>query len=777
MFRKAFLAIFFICIFFIGYSQIPIGQWREHLPYHNATSLADDGNNRIYASTPNSIFYYDKKDFSIHKLSSVNRLSDIGVSTIAFDINTQTLVIAYNNGNLDLMHDDIVYNISDIKRKAIIGSKSINHILIFNSKAYLSTDFGIVVIDIKKKEISDTYYIGPNAQSLKVNQLIIYNDTFYAATISGIYYVDFQNPNLSDFQSWNQITGISNYNNEFNFFTEYKNNLIVNYKGLVYSSDTLYELKNNKWDYLLPHIHGPITVLKGIGDTLLVGSTFGLNYYYNNLVDSFIVFDYNQPNTGQIMPKPHDALIDKNHITWIADEDYSLVINPQAWNYQFIIPSGPFSQSVWDMSVEGGNLWVASGGYQVTGANSYLKQGIYKFNNEDWHSWINSKTSFLDTVDDVVSVAVNPQNPNEVYFGTWGQGMIKLSKDQFSASYSPTNSTLQYASNRAGFVGISGMKFDAEGNLWIANTASSQGLSRLSPDGKWTAFNLAPLISEDMTGQIEIDDYNQKWIVIQRGKGILVFNDNFTPDISYDDKKILLTSMVGNGNLPSSTVYCLAKDQDGEMWVGTSKGICVFYAPELIFSGNEFDAQQIYVEQAGISQYLLESEEVTSIAIDGANRKWLGTRNAGVFLMSADGTQQIYHFTIENSPILSNNILKITIDQNSGEVFFATEKGIISYRNDATFGQDIHNEVKVFPNPVKPGYSGSIAISGLVNNAVVKITDASGNLVIETVANGGTATWNGLNAMGQKVTTGVYMVFSSNEDGSETFVSKILFIQ
>ncbi len=224
-------------------------------------------------------------------------------------------------------------------------------------------------------------------------------------------------------------------------------------------------------------------------------------------------------------------------------------------------------------------------------------------------------------------------------------------------------------------------------------------------------------------------------------------------------------------------VYSLAVDKKGEVWVGTDKGVAVFYSPGLVFSNDNFDSQQIYIEQEGISQYLLESEIVTAIAIDGANNKWFGTRNAGVFQMSEDGTKQIHHFTTDNSPLFSNNIFSIAIDAKSGEVFFGTENGIISYRGEATEGPDYQQDtVIVFPNPVRPDYNGPIAVNGLYQNASIRIADAYGNVVYEGKALGGQAIWNGKDYNGQRVATGVYFVFSSSEKGDYTKVAKILFI-
>jgi ligand-binding sensor domain-containing protein len=254
-----------------------------------------------------------------------------------------------------------------------------------------------------------------------------------------------------------------------------------------------------------------------------------------------------------------------------------------------------------------------------------------------------------------------------------------------------------------------------------------------------------------------------------------VFTDNGTPDNPADDLSTVLNSSAGHGKITGTTVFAMAEDHNGEVWIGTEKGISVFYSPENIFSGQNFDAQQILVTEGGYVQYLLENETVTAIAIDGANQKWIGTDRGGVFLFSEDGTKQVYHFMAENSPLLSDRITSIALNQD-GEVFFGTDKGVISFRAPAAPGGDTNENVYAFPNPVRENYEGYIAVKGLVNNAQVRITDVNGVLVYSTRAEGGQAIWDGKNFDGKKARTGVYLVYAANDSGSEKVVTKILII-
>lgn len=273
-----------------------------------------------------------------------------------------------------------------------------------------------------------------------------------------------------------------------------------------------------------------------------------------------------------------------------------------------------------------------------------------------------------------------------------------------------------------------------------------------------------------------IDSYNQKWIMLFGSSGILVYNDNNTIDNTSDDRVTRLTTSLGSGNLPSAAVYSFAEDLDGEVWVGTDKGLAVFYNPGSIFSGDNYDAQVITIEQDSTAQHLLAFETVTAIAVDGANKKWVGTQKAGVFLFSDDGQKEIHHFTAENSPLLSNTITDIVIDGNTGEVFFGTDMGICSYKGFATTGEDKYQGVYAYPNPVPPGYTGYIGVKGLTRNSWIKVTDISGNLIYETRSEGGQAVWNGKNFNGEKAKSGVYPVIAISEDGSEKVVTKILIV-
>jgi hypothetical protein len=270
----------------------------------------------------------------------------------------------------------------------------------------------------------------------------------------------------------------------------------------------------------------------------------------------------------------------------------------------------------------------------------------------------------------------------------------------------------------------------------------------------------------------------QSGIVLPRGYGLFILDDKNTPDIFTDDryKKMLVKNDI---NAIVSFVYSIAEDNDGNIWVGTDQGPLVYYNPEKVFE-TDLKASRIMIPRndgSGFADPLLETEMITSIAVDGANRKWLGTYNSGAHLLSPDGTIQLRNYNEQNSPVLSNSILSLAVDNKTGDVWFGTSKGIQSVRGDATAGGENFSKVYAFPNPVREDFAGNVTITGLMRDTQIRITDISGNLVYETISDGGQATWDMKTYNGKRVATGVYLVFCSNSDGSQSTVTKILVIK
>jgi len=750
---------------------IGIGQWREHLPYHRIISLAEPGN-IIYAATPHGILVYNKQDASISRLSKVNGLSDVGIKMIAASPDQSTLIIAYANTNLDLVQNGRIINIGDIERKPIPGNKTINSITFINDYAYLACGFGIVVLDIHRHEIVDTYLIGPDGSNINVLS-IAYNPNnshIYAATDEGIYRADINSPNLAHFVYWSRDYSISNPTGAFNHLVFFQNQIIVNKPGANFNSDSSFVKKGEVWEYFTNSANQRVYNIRIFGQELLVIHYNRVHIYDENLVRKNSIQDYKPGSVNS-----SDALISSDGKIYIGDLSSGLMQQTSAdFTFNSIGRSGPASTEVFAMQASGPDVWFVPGARNSAWNNTWKNPAIYGYTNNNWLSYNSWNLSGLDKFYDVLSLAIDPNNQKRIFAGSWGRGMFEMVDGVIVESYDASNSSLQEHTLRPGWTGVGGIAFDEKGNVWVTNNNAPNLLSVKKTDGSWRSFNLSPVASAIEVGEIVIDHSGQKWFM-ERHHGLFVFNDNGTIDNPADDRVRRLTGATGNGNLPGATIHSLAVDHNGELWIGTNEGVAVIRNPENVFNGGNFDAYRPIIDQDGYGAYLLESETVTAIVIDGANRKWFGTDRAGAFLMTADGMQQIYHFNRSNSSLLSNSITAITIDGN-GEVFFGTTGGIVSFRAEATPAMPVLKDVVVYPNPVRPGYDGVIAVRGLVKDADVKITDIAGNLIYKTRAFGGQAVWNGRSFDGRRAQSGVYLVFISNNDGSETLATKILFI-
>ncbi len=768
-------------MFHISIAQdIAIGEWRDHLPYQKAHSVASDGTN-VYCATDYGVFYYNKNDNSLNRLTRVQGLTDVGVAKIGYNDQVNTLVVTYKNTNIDIIKGKTIINMPDILSSSAITpeERTINNLLFIDQFAYLSCGFGIVVIDLEKEEVKDTWYIGPNGSHLQVNDLTYSNNRFYAATDEGIYNADRSDPNLAYFGAWSKDETVPAESAVYSHIAWYADMIMVSKYTPVWGQDTVLVHRNGNWEIPEDFTNtNDVYAIKIIDDLFYIVQRYTVTAYDENLELKRLTYTY-----FPAPALPRDVIIDNSGL-WIADEGNGLVYEVTFNSYSMLYPNGPSTADVFSMDIEGEDLWVASGGRDLSWGNTWKFGSVSHLIDGEWGTIdrFTEGSQALDSILDIVCVKVNPFNKNQIFAGSWHIGLVEFNKSQYQQLYTPANSSLEYKANQGPPVcKIGGLAFDSDGNLWITNSGANNILSVRINDGgttDWRSFYLGSQSSGKDIGELIIDSYGQKWIMWRQGY-LIVFDDNGTPKNPADDAVKHLTSAQGNGAIPGSRVYSIAEDRDGEMWIGTDEGISVIYSPENVFSQYSFDAQRILIPRndgTGLADILLEFETITAIAVDGDNNKWIGTDRSGVYQISADGLVEKHHFTADNSPLLSNNITDIKINQQTGEVFFGTANGIISYKSTSTGGGETNSDVYAYPNPVRPGYSGPIAIRGLVSNASFKVTDVSGSLVFSGRAEGGQAIWPGTNFSGRRAQSGVYLVYVTNDDGSEKMVTKILFI-
>jgi hypothetical protein len=777
---KTMKSIFFKIILFLflfysisnGYAQIPVGEFREHLPFKSFFHVAVTPD-YVYASTLKNLMVLDKKNgYTKSTLSKLDGLSEIGIENLTYLKNNQLLMIIYNSSNLDFLKKDSLVNMPEIKEKQILGSKKINGIYEKGDIVYLATGFGIVSIDVKRFLVIDTWFTNLNGLTYQVFGFTEFQNRYYITTDKGVFSIPTDDIRIPDFSAWNFESQLDT--SKYTYIETIGNHLVVNKPGEV--RDSIFTYINGTWQFADAIYGFQVMNFRKQNNELAILDYDQVRIYDENLNLTHIY----KWLDGSYLALGRDIAFDGLDVLWIADQYHGLAYFNRPETYPVIYTlEGPASEMVENMDCQDGVLAIAPGSMTSWGIN-YIPPSISIFKNQTW-SYLNSPFYYFEQPHDIVNVAVNPYNTNEIYAASWSGGLFRIVNDTIKKQWNSYNSPLQSihasSADTTQYVFVSGLCFDAYRNLWLTNSKVTKPLKVLKSDSTWQSFSLAPYITgneENVAQFVYIDSRNYKWITFPRQNKLIVYNDNKTIDDLSDDE-IAQIDLNSSANIQTVQINCITEDLNGNMWIGCDRTVKVVYNPSSVFD-KQLYAKNILLEQNGYVHNLFEFETVTSIAVDGANRKWIGTSKAGVYLMSENGTEQILQFEEENSPLISNQINSITIDQKSGEVYFATTAGLISYRGTATEGEKNYNNYKVFPNPVKSGYTGYITVTGLMENSFCKIVDASGLLVWQGYADGGQLVWNGLSFNGLRPATGVYFVFASSDTGSEKQVAKILFI-
>jgi len=757
---RLFLHGFFIALLLSNYTaaaQVPIGQWREHFNYKQTIQVLKG--DQIYCATTTNVFAINGRN-EISRYSKTNGLNDIGVSCIGWDESTGQLVIAYENSNLDILEGSIVRNIPDIRQSNITGNKKINQIYCRNGVAYLSSGIGIISVNLTRHEIKDTWVIGNNGVQTSVWNVTSDNTYYYAATNEGLKKAPAGQSNLANFANWETISGFSGLPAGAVQFTGFLNNQL-----LARKTDSIFIQNNNNWMLLYYDPSWKIIQATVSGNKLLLaqnnqaGQARVVQLSATGAIDRII----SQP---QVISLPRSALADGNAV-WVADQYEGLSRFSTA--IERFIPNGPAGIASGTFAFSKETLFAATGAVNRAWNYLYNRDGILSFSNGEWGNKSAFNTPILDSVLDFITLAADPAD-GSIWAGSYGGGLAHFG--EASITLYKQNSSLQPAIGDPGSYRVSGLVFDRDQHLWISNYGAPQPLQVRKKDGSWKSISIPFQLTENATAQLVVDDFNQLWVQSPKNNGLICYQYG-NIDNNSDDRWRLYRQGIGNGNLPGNNVLSIAKDRNNSIWVGTDDGIGIISCNATVFASGGCDAVLPVVQQDQFAGYLFKGEQVQSIAVDGANRKWIGTLN-GAWLISSDGEKIIHHFTATNSPLLSNDVKQIGVDPVTGEVFFATFNGICSFRGTATEAAETISQVLVFPNPVPPGYNGTIAIRGLAENTNVKITELNGRLVYQTRSLGGQATWNGRDYNGYKAASGMFLVLIRDDTGREKIVTKII---
>lgn len=740
-------------------------QWKTHFAYTNIedVQLAPD---RVYALSTGALFSIDRDDDAMTYYSKLNGLSSSSIHRIDYDSHTKTLVICYDDGVIDLMdaHENI-YPVTDLYTKSLNASKLVQDVAFRDGKAYMAMSFGIMVMNIRKHEISDTYYIGDHGSEVSVTAIALMGDSIYAAVEDKLYCAN-HNDNLMDFAYWHprkigsKISRMLCRDNDIYLLMDsciYRN-------GKPYISDERF-VSLEAWE---GHIHARAAshnIAEVTPDSLHMFPE--LSFYWARCFKK------------------------EGNTYWIGTST-GLVHRFADGSEQKYRPNGPRSNRPYSLATSSNILWMVSGGRW---AAEYQRSGeLMRFNGNQWnntsHEYICKRLGEDFWFHDFSHVAIDPADYDHIFVASYGCGLLEFTPDGAGRRYTHTNSPLTtIVPGNDHYCRVDALSYDADGNLWLTNTGNlATNIHVIDPSRKWHSFNLyqgGQRIVLNTVNKIIVDNLrpNYKWIASARVEaGIVLLNDNGTPYDPGDDRSIIRSLFVdqdGKG-VSINSLHDIAQDHNGDIWLGTGEGIIVIEAGTDIFSSNACHRLKISRHDGtNLADYLLGTERINAIVFAGGNRIWIGTEASGVYLVHMVTKEGIYepeiiaHFTTLNSPMPSDCVLSIAIDSR-GEVYIGTAKGLVSYRGDATEPQETFNNAYVYPNPVRPNFEGTITITGLMDKTTVFIADAAGNVVCRTHSNGGTAIWDGKTQSGNKAHSGVYTIYCNTADGTGHTELKLL---
>lgn len=763
---KKYILAFIACIYAIVSAGQAIGQWKTY----PALQIATDNvavNNKIYSLCNGNLFSYNTDNTEIYVYDKINGLHDVHIKFIRYCLETQKLVAVYENGNVDIIYpDDEITNLKQIKDKNYTNL-IINNVVINGKTAYLCTNFGIIELDLEKEVFSATYNLDMN-----VKCGIEYDNHIYISTDEGCYKGD-MHLNLLDKANWKRLNNFT-----FDQITLFQNELVA-----FKNKSGLYKLDKNTFGQT-ELTKGNFTYFSHDDNVMIAGNEFMVNVYKSLNDKQQITFE-NTFNQIHHYKGTYWASQNKNGLQpyKIDGDQFTPIQSP-------VQPNSPVRDYFCNMHYDGDRLLIAGGDLNYSGI--VREATIMYYENDTWYNFIENNVAEQVNLPEYVnvnSIAQDPKDPTHHFVSTPRLGLYEYKDLKFIKKYDYTNSKISSIypgrDNALRYIGCSALNYDNNGNLWMMNNSVDTLFVILKSDNTWTKLYY-PEIAKSPTCNffITFDRNGNVWFNSQRmePRGIFFLDYNGTLEDTSDDIHLLrknITNQDGVEYTPDA-FYCIVEDLKGKIWIGTNIGPFVISEPEK-FANEDFTFTQVKISRndgTEYADYLLSGVEVRAIAIDGANRKWIGTSSDGVYLVSEDGQEMLQHFTTENSPLLSDEIQSLAVNPKTGEVMMGTGEGLVSYMSDANTPKDQleKDNISVYPNPVTPDFNGPIAVSGLTADAEVKITTVTGQLVYSGHSKGGLFTWNGRNKSGKRVSSGIYNVITTNAEGKKTVVTRITFI-
>lgn len=729
-------------LFLITLSSAQSNRWSDLFSYNNVRVIKEDSG-KLIAATENGIFYYNIATGEITKLSKANGLHEVKIT--AFDYNPVTKVglIGYNNGNMDVLTPEGITLVVDIPIAAgFTGDKKINHISINGNKAIVSVAYGVSVFDLDRKEFGDTCFFVNGSNYTAAAESVIKDDKVFTATATGIFVHDL-NVTFPVFSTWNNVFSGN--------FTQ-----IANDGSLVVAAPNQAFIWNG-------------TSFSGFGGGFSAISDVVVSGQDIVIADNSTVKVYNA--SGAIIKQANFSERVNTGIQASSQLYAGTLLNgikDQSGN--LLKPDGPYNNRSYRIDILGNQIVIASGNRDDYLNPLYTNLGYYHFDGTKW----NYPNFFISPLRnwDIIDAVINRNKPEEIFFTNYSlipneKGIYKMINNEFSKIYENTHPSINNL--------VLGFVYD-ENNQMFAST-SYLG----SVPWKVGYYYYDAAADKFLLNSVVIANKIQKPFAkngilhlpapgFDNG-GLLMYNYKNTPASTADDAFKIIRK---TNNLPVDGVVCGVVDKNDDVWIGTLLGLRVLSDPEAAITEDNPQAEEIIIEQNGLGEELFRDNHILSIAVDGGNQKWVATESGGVFYLSPNGEQTFQHFTKANSPLPSDNVTDIKVDEKTGKVYFVTLDGVVVYQGDVVEVTENFGDVLVYPNPVVyANYKGSVRIRGLAQKTNIRITDAAGNLVHQAVARGGFYEWNLNNQRGVRVASGIYFVLMTNEDGTDTATAKI----
>lgn len=785
MIRRTILSVFILLSLIVpAASAQQVGSWNMYQVFSgNDNKKLIDTDSQVYFLSDGWLYSYDKENEELVYHNKINNLSDTYIKDIFYNYDKKFLFVAYSNSNIDLIFDNgRVENIPDLKNVVMTSEKAINSVDFLDKYAYVATDFGYMVVDCEKFIIKESFNYGKKFNSMIATDKYLYanyDKKSYVSDINASHY------EISAFQ-------LTNFSGEAKM-TKLGNDAFIWNSGWCYLVKTGLESAKLSISVIENKESGSVTKT---GDNFL--ASFSGYYYIFDKDGKQVEKTALSENVDGSLLSAYAASarfwnLDKDGLSQfeMADDGSMTIL------HESMRPNATTVNEPAYMIFENGFVYSMNSGRDYIGSTYTQSAAVSRLKEGKWENLIDGTFTVTNPnsgnrLMEPYGLLIDPKNPDMIWFGSFFEGIYCVANGKQIKKIDNTNSpfVMNYVCC------IPDIKFDNQGNLWVVflnfqNTTYSQlhmlPASKLYAENiqasDWKSWNFGDL-KMGYGSKIFIKDDRYVLFADNVFKTKLsVLDNNDTPENTADDKQITVSSFVDQDGKVFEIGYinCFVEDENGRIWIGTNSGIGVINNIQAAFT-NSLVVNRIKVARndgTNLADYLLDGMMITGISIDGANRKWIGTTTSGLYLVSADGSEILEHFTSENSMLTDDNVMSVACSTENSRVYIGTKKGTLVYQSDASPSKSDFSNVYAYPNPVRPDYTGYITVTGLMDNSLVKISDTAGNVVYSGKSTGGMFVWNGCNSNGSRVNTGVYYVFASqsSNDSSSGCVTKILIVK